>query len=278
MAAPPKVVAMPGRRRGGVQSVDRALDVLEALSLAGELGVSEVAARTGLVVSTAHRLLAGLANRGYVAQNEDNGKYLLGFKLLELTGGLEVLTSPLRAAARPHLERVQLATQETTNLVVLDGDRVIYVDQVEGSHSVRMFTRVGTSALAHTTGSGKAILSHRPDDAIERLYPREREPFERLTSRTLTTLDALKQDFVRIRRRGYALDTEEHEEGVTCVATAVFDVTGFACAAISISGPTARMDGADTRELGQLLHGHAAAISAKLGYAEAAAGAHSDAG
>jgi len=269
---------MPERRRGNVQSVDRALDVLEALAAGGELGVSEVAARTGLVVSTAHRLLAGLADRGYVARNQENGRYLLGFKVLELTGGLEVLTSPLRAAARPHLERVQQATSETTNLVILDGDRVIYVDQVEGTHSVRMFTRLGRSALAHTTGSGKAILTYRPPEVIEQLYPRAREPFERLTPRTLTTVDALRQDFVRIRRRGYALDTEEHEDGVTCVATAVFDSTGFACAAISISGPTARMDGADTRELGQLLHRHAADVSAALGYRATVGNARSDAG
>jgi DNA-binding IclR family transcriptional regulator len=279
MPAPPNsIVAMPEPRRGSVQSVDRALDVLEALSATGELGVSEVAARTGLVVSTTHRLLAALANRGYVAQNPANGRYLLGFKVLELTGGLEVLTSPLRAAARPHLERVQQATSETTNLVILDGDRVIYVDQVEGSHTVRMFTRVGRSALAHTTGSGKAILTYRPPDVIEKLYPRAREPFQRLTPRTLTTLDALRHDFARIRRRGYALDTEEHEEGVSCVATAVFDSTGFACAAISISGPTARMDGADTRELGRLLHSHAADISAALGYREIPEGSRSGAG
>lgn len=269
---------MAERRRGSVQSIDRALDVLEALAATGELGVSEVAARTGLVVSTAHRLLAALANRGYVAQNPASGRYLLGFKVLELTGGLEVLTSPLRAAARPHLERLAQATAETTNLVILDGDRVIYVDQVEGTHTVRMFTTVGRSALAHTTGSGKAILTHRPENVIARLYPRSSEPFERLTPRTLTTLDALRQDFVRIRRRGYALDTEEHEEGVSCVATAVFDSTGFACAAISISGPTARMDGADTRELGRLLHSHATDVSAALGYPEIPEGTRSGAG
>lgn len=268
---------MPERRRGGVQSLDRALDVLEALAAAGELGVSEVAARTGLVVSTAHRLLGGLTTRGYVAQNPANGRYRLGFKVLELTGGLEVRTSPLRAAARPHLELVQQATSETTNLVILDGDRVIYVDQVEGSHSLRMFTRLGGSALAHTTGSGKAILTHRPAEVIAKLYPPAREPLERLTPRTLTSVEALRDEFVRIRRRGYALDTEEHEEGVSCVATAVFDSTGSACGAISISGPTARIDQADTRALGRLLHRHAAEISAALGYRASRRGARSEA-
>jgi IclR family acetate operon transcriptional repressor len=258
--------AVPERRRDGVQSLDRALDVLETLAASGELGVTEVATRTGLVVSTAHRLLAGLANRGYVGQNPATGRYALGFKVLELAGGLEVRTAPLRAAARPHLERVQQATSETTNLVILDGDRVVYVDQVEGSHSVRMFTRLGSSALAHTTGSGKAILTHRPPEVIEKLYPRTREPFEAPTPRTLTTLEALRDDFVRIRRRGYALDTEEHEEGVSCVATPVFDRTGLACGAISISGPTARIAQAGTAALGELLRRHAVDASAALGH------------
>jgi DNA-binding IclR family transcriptional regulator len=261
-----KLVAMETPRRDRVQSLDRALDVLEALASARELGVSEIAARTGLVVSTAHRLLATLAQRGYVGQNPANGRYTLGFKVLELVGGLEARTSALRAAARPHLERIQRATGETANLVILEADRVVYVDQVEGSHSIRMFTELGSSVLAHTTGSGKAILAHRPAEALARLYPRKREPFERLTARTITTLAGLRDDFVRIRRRGYALDNEEHEEGVSCVATPVFDASAMAPAAISVSAPTARIVHADTDELGHLLSDHAAAISATLGY------------
>jgi IclR family transcriptional regulator, acetate operon repressor len=267
--------AMPAPRRDRVQSLDRALDVLEALAAARELGVSEVAARTGLVVSTAHRLLAGLAARGYVARNPATGRYALGFKVLELAGGLDVRTSALRAAARPHLEQVQQATGETTNLVVLDGDRVIYVDQVEGTHSVRMFTELGSSALAHTSGSGKAILAYRPPETLARLYPPAREPFERLTPHTLTTGAALREDIARIRRRGYALDSEEHETGVSCVATPVFDATGSACAAISVSGPTARIVHADTAELGRLLRRHAGEVSAALGH-DAAAAARAD--
>ena len=269
-------MAVEAPRRNRVQSLDRALDVLEALGSARELGLSEIAARTGLVVSTAHRLLHTLVQRGYVGQNPANGRYTLGYKLLELVDALEARTAALRSAAHPHLERIKEATGETANLVVLDGDRGVYVDQVEGTHSIRMFTKLGSSALAHTTGSGKAILAYRPADTIARLYPREREPFERLTPRTLTTLSALRDDFVRIRRRGYALDDEEHEEGVSCVATPVFDASAMACAAISISAPTARIVHADTGELGQLLRDHAAAISAALGYDEAQKRARAD--
>jgi DNA-binding IclR family transcriptional regulator len=269
---------MTTQKRDRVQSVDRALDVLEAVAAGRELGVSEVAARTGLVVSTAHRLLASLADRGYVRQSSTHGRYRLGLKVLELAGGEQAQTAALCAAARPHLEHIQSATRETTNLVILVGDRVVYVDQVAGRHSMRMFTELGSSALAHTTGSGKAMLAYRPASSIADMYPRAREPFERLTPRTHTTLASLSEEFTRIRRRGYALDDEEHEEGVSCVAAPVFDGTRTAFAAISISAPTSRLIHADTSELGRLLRRRAAEVSATLGYESAPDRARADAG
>jgi DNA-binding IclR family transcriptional regulator len=253
-------------RRDRVQSLDRALDVLEAVAAGGELGVSEVAARTGLVVSTAHRLLASLADRGYVRQTSPQGRYALGLKVLELAGGMQARTAALTVAARPHLERLRHATGETANLVVLDGDRVVYVDQVAGRHTVRMFTELGSSAPAHTTGSGKAMLAYWPAETVANLYPCAREPLERMTPRTHTSLESLRHDFARVRRRGYALDNEEHEDGVSCVAAPVFDRTGTAFAAISISAPTTRITHAGTGELGVRVHRHAAEVSAALGY------------
>ncbi len=251
-------------RRDRVQSLDRALDLIEALGEAGDdVGVSELAARTGLVVSTAHRLLAGLADRGYVRQAAARGRYTLGFKVLELAGGVQARTAALRAVARPHLEDIRQASSETTNLVILDRDRVVYVDQVPGLHNVRMFTQVGSSALAHTTAVGKAILACRSAEEISQLYPPEREPLERLTPRTQTTLASLRTDFARIRRRGYAIDNEEHEDGVTCVGAAVFG-GDVAFAAISISAPTTRIVHADTGGLGRMLSLHAAELSAAL--------------
>jgi DNA-binding IclR family transcriptional regulator len=257
-------------RRDSVQSLERAFDLLEALAEGGELGVTELAERTGLVPSTAHRLLATLTKRGYVTQNTISGRYLLGYKVVEIASGLEHRLSRLRAVARPHLESIQRATGETTNLVVLDGDHVVYVDQVEGSRRVRMFTVVGTAALAHTTGAGKAIMAYGPPEVVTSLYA-GREPLARLTPRTLVTLEELRDDFTRIRRRGYAIDHEEHEEGVGCVATPLFDHTGRPCAAISVSGPSARVVHADTAELGALLVEHSGQISAALGYRPPAA-------
>ena len=259
---------MTEMKRDSVQSLERAFDLLEALAAGGELGVTELAHRTGLVPSTAHRLLHTLTKRGYVTQSPETGRYLLGYKVVEVASGLEHRRERLRAVARPHLEGIQRATGETVNLVVLEADRVVYIDQVEGSRNVRMFTTVGTSVRAHTTGSGKAIMAFGPPDAPAALYG-DRE-LERLTKRTLTTLAALEDDFKRIRRRGYALDNEEHEEGVGCVAAPVFDHTGRPCAAISVSGPTARILHEHSSELGALLIGRPATVSEALGHRGAA--------
>jgi len=253
-------------RRDSVQSVSRAFDILEALAANDELGVTELGARTGLVPSTAHRLLATLSKRGYVSQRPDSGRYALGYKLVELASGLEQGLARLRRVARPHLEGVQEATEETTNLVVLDGDRVIYVDQVPGTRSVRMFTIVGAAALAHTTAAGKAIMAFGPPEIVAALYS-EREELEQLTTRTLATVEALQDDLERTAKRGYAIDNEEHEEGVSCVAAPVLDRDDRPRAAISISAPTARILHPDTAELGALLREHAARISAALGHA-----------
>jgi DNA-binding IclR family transcriptional regulator len=260
---------MSAPRRDSVQSLDRAFDLLEALAPGGELGLTELANRTGLVPSTVHRLLATLVKRGYVAQSVDSGRYRVSYKVAEIAAGLEQGRARLRAEAHPHLERISHETGETVNLVVLDGDRVVYVDQVEGTRRVRMFTAVGTAALAHTTGAGKAILAYGPPGALTALYG-GREPLERLTPGTLVTIAALEADLARIRARGYALDEEEHEIGVGCIATPVLDHSGRPLAAISVSGPSTRVLRGDTDDLGGLLGRHAAEVSAALGRRAAA--------
>jgi IclR family acetate operon transcriptional repressor len=256
-------------RRDSVQSVERSCDLLETLSAAGELGLTDLAARTSLVPSTAHRLLQTLSKRGYVAQNPETGRYRLGYKIVEVAGTLEHRLARLRAVAHGHLDALQRATGETVNLVVLDAGRVVYIDQVQGSRSVRMFTAVGAAAPAHTTGSGKAIMAFEPPELAETMYA-GLEPLERLTPHTLVTLEALEADFARIRRRRYAIDNEEHEEGVACVAGPIFDHTGRPVAAISVSGPSARILHGGTAELGALIIEHADEISAALGHAAVA--------
>ena len=243
-----------------VQSLERALDLLEALASTDELGVSELAGQTGLVPSTAHRLLGTLVARGYAAQSADSGRYMLGYKLLELTSGLQDRLQRLRHATRPHLEAIQQKTGETTNLVVLEGRNAVYIESVSGTRSVRLFTEIGQTIPAHTSGSGKALLAWRSPADVATLFGSA--PLPASTPRTITSLDALQEDLARIRRRGYATDNEEHELGVACVATPILDRSGLPLGAISVSGPTPRMT--ETAELAALLRDHAQRVAGAL--------------
>lgn len=254
------------RSQALVQSVTRSLDLLEALAAdgGGGVGLVELAANTGLQPSTAHRLLSTLAERGYVHQNGQTRQYLLGYKLLELASSVHQRTAHLRAIAHPHLAAIQKVTGETASLTLLEPPIVVYVDQVEGSRSVRMFARIGAAVLPHTTASGKAVLAFRPPEEVREICGPE--PLARLTPHTITTHAALEEELARVRRRGYATDNEEHEAGVSCVAAPIFDHEGIVRTAISVSAPTPRIHNADTAELGELLTTRAGEISGAIGF------------
>jgi DNA-binding IclR family transcriptional regulator len=180
---------MAASRNGRVQSVTRALQLLEALTADEEMGLMELAKRTDLLPSTVHRLLATLADRGYIYQNRETGKYLLSFRVLEVASHVAHRTDRLRAAARPFLERICRVCRETTNLVLLDQWNIVYVDQVLGERAVRLFAEVGRNIPAHTTGAGKAMLAFSAADDLQALL--EHEPFESFTPNTITTAKGL---------------------------------------------------------------------------------------
>ena len=245
--------------------------MLEALAGPRSLRLVEVADRAGLRPSTAHRLLATLIDRQYVLQSTQTGRYRLSHKVLLLVGSASQRSERLRAVARPHLEEVMRASDETVNLVLLEGMSVVYVDQVESSRAVRMFTEIGRRVPAHAVGAGKAMLAFQGSDLLRGLE--ELEPLERLTERTLTSARALRAELERARRRGYAVDDEEYEEGVMCVAAPILGHRGAADAAISVSGPATRLSRVDRRQLGELIAGHAGEVSREIDFvADAAPG------
>ncbi len=252
------------RSRSGpilVQSVGRSLDLLDAV--AGEsLGLVALAERTGLGPSTAYRLLATLMAHGYVSRSPETGRFRLGYKLLELAAVAARDSESLRATMRPHLEQLRNATDETANLVVPDGVSIVYVDQVESPRAVRMFTTIGRRVPLHASAAGKAILATSPTSL---LHEREAAGLERLTPHTIGTLRALADDLELIRERGYAIDNEEYELGVVCVAAAVVGADGDAIAGVSISGPSERMRNTDLDALGWLVRDHVTQVSSELG-------------
>jgi IclR family acetate operon transcriptional repressor len=218
----------------GVQSVGRVLDLLEIVGgVGGEIGLSELAGKTGLPLPSIHRLLRTLVNRGYMRQLP-NRRYTLGARLIPLG---EVASAMLGTWARPELAHLVDELGETANIAVFDGDMVMYIGQVPSRHSMRMFTEVGRRVYPHCTGVGKALLAQLPDDAVRSLLARTGMP--RATQNTTTEADALLAELARIRRDGYAVDDGEQEVGVRCVAVPVPGPHGGI--AVSISGPAPRM-------------------------------------
>ncbi|HEY4278648.1 MAG TPA: IclR family transcriptional regulator [Conexibacter sp.] len=247
-----------------MQSVARGFDLLEAVASADEIGLVELAHRTGLQPSTTHRLLATLIACGYVVQNPQTSRYRLSHKVVELAGGQEHRMQRLRTAVRPHLLMIRDATDETTNLCVLDRFTIVYVDQAESSRTVRMFTELGRRVPAHACAAGKAMLAFQSPDVLADL--RQRAPFSSLTPHTITAAPELEAELRQAHTDGYAVDHEEYEDGVICIAAPIFGSNGEVLAAASVSGPAARLQRRDLDELGELVRGRMLDVSRELGY------------
>jgi IclR family transcriptional regulator, acetate operon repressor len=218
---------------GGVQSVHRALDVLEALAAAGgTASLSDLAAACGLPAPTLHRLAATLADRGYLRQGP-NRRYSLGSRLVPLGADAHAL---LGMRALPVLRVLAELTGESANLAVLAQGRAEYVAQAPGRHTMRIFTEVGNRVALHCTGVGKALLAAVPPAQAVRLIGAA--PLAARTAATITDPAALRAEIELIRARGYALDEGEMEVGVRCVAMGMPGTTPMA---VSVSGPAARI-------------------------------------
>lgn len=234
-AAPEPAGAGKAPGGGGVQSLDRAFAILETIADAGGvITLSQLASDTGLPLPTIHRLVRTLVDLGYVRQ-EPSRQYSLGPRLIRLG---ETTSRRLATWARPHLAEVVASLGESVNLAMLDGDQIVYVGQVMPSqNSMRMFTEVGRRVDPHTTAVGKAILANADEAQVRGLLGRT--GMAGRTEHSLTTPDAFIAELGLTRERGYALDNEEQELGVRCVAVAV---PGDSRLAISTSGPLTRMN------------------------------------
>src|ERR1022692_1090853 len=215
-----------------VQALDRAFAVLDLLGESETpLGLAQVASSLQLHKSTAHRFLM-------MVERTTSGKFRLGLRLFDF-GNRAIEQYDLRDRAQPHLRRLVAETEETAHLCILEQARVIYIDKIEPGRSVRMITRIGSSNPVHCTSGGKAILAFLPEDRIADVLRRIR--FERFTHRTIATAEALRTEIEKTRRRGYAVDDEELEEGLRCIAVPVLDSQRQPVAAVSVSGPSFRV-------------------------------------
>lgn len=264
-----------GRRRGRpvkaslndggtpVQSLARALVLLEHLA-AAERGITltDLARRAHLAPSTTHRLLTTLEHRGFAELDAERGLWFVGVRAFAV-GNAFLAHRDFITTARPFMRQLMEESGESVNLGILEEGAVVFLSQVECREMMRMFVRLGGRVPAHASGVGKALLAALPEADVNAIL--ERIGLQRFTDNTIDTRAILREDLNVVRSRGYAFDDEEHAVGLRCVASTLHDELGEPLAAISLSGPRARITDQRVDVLGRLVRDTADDITAALG-------------
>nr|WP_296771589.1 IclR family transcriptional regulator [Rhodococcus sp. (in: high G+C Gram-positive bacteria)] len=243
-----------------IQSVDRAIEVLEYLADHGESGVQDVALHLDVHKSTAFRLLGALEARRLVEQPGERGKYRLGFGLIRLAAAVSGQLDISRIA-RPVCEALAEEIGETVNVAIPDGVVVVNVDQIRGGSSIISHNWTGERTALHATSSGKVLMAY--DDALREAGLGHR--LERYTERTVTSRAALLAELESVRDNGIAYAREELEIGLSATGAAILDPDGTAVGAITVSGPTFRLDEEQLLAAGQAVLAAAQKVSSLLG-------------
>ncbi|WP_344440419.1 IclR family transcriptional regulator [Kitasatospora nipponensis] len=245
-----------------MQSVDRAVTILEILARRGETGVTELAVELGVHKSTAFRLAAALEMRGLVEQPGERGKYRLGLGLVRLAGAATVRMD-LSQQSRPVCERLAVQVAETINVAILDGNEAVNIDQVFGPSALTTHNWVGQRTPLHATSSGKVLMAYLPQETLK---VRLAAPLERYTPRTVTDAATLRTQLEQAVADGFACCVEELEPGLNAVAAPVRAHSGQVVAAISASGPSFRLTERRIPEVAAAVRAAAEEVSARLGY------------
>ena len=228
----------PGKTLAADGTVGKALDVLDLVAAQGRpVRFSDLMPLSPFPKATLYRLLQTLTSQGMLSHDPDRGFYTLGVRLVRLAHDAWRQSS-LGPLARPYLDRLSAEMGETVHLAQLDDGQVLYVDKRDAAKPVEMFSQAGRIGPAYCTGVGKAMLAWLPPEALEQSVARQ--SFRRFTPRTLTTSAALLAELEQVRVNGYALDREEHEDGIICVALPVMTRAGRVLGAVSVTSTTAR--------------------------------------
>ena len=261
----------PKARRMRLSSVANSIRLTKAFSENEyEMGISALATRLGLAKSTVHRLATTLVEYDILEQNRETGKYRLGLALFEL-GTLVRRKMDTNSGAQVQIHSLAEETGETVQLAILDHLSVLYIRIRESKQAVRMSSGLGSRAPAHCTSVGKALLAYQPPDVIQQVID---NGLKRYTEHTITDAAALIDELATVRQKGYAIDDEEIEVGLRCVAAPIRDHTGQVTAAISVAAPVQRMTKKNIQATIPSVVAAAEAISRRLGYLPSLSGAH----
>lgn len=247
-----------------VQSVVRALDILECFDgQLVELRISEISDQMQLSKSTVYGLVNTLVTKGYLEQNVQTKRYRLGIKLFEL-GSLVYKRMDLRNEAKPFCEELVSKHNATVHLAAHYGDEIVYIDKVDAPGAMIVYSQTGKRAPMHCTGVGKAILAFLGDDELKHFLAKGN--LEKYTEHTITCSEELSREMLHVRSCGYAIDNEEIETGLRCVAAPIFNHLNQPVAAISVSAPTARLPMENIEAVAKDVQSCARQISQRLGY------------
>lgn len=247
--------------KNSIQSVSRAIEILKLFEDNDELGVTEISKGAGLHKSTAFGLISTLEMYHLLEKNDTSDKYRLGIEIFRL--GTKV-NSDLRHMAYPYLEKLVTLYSETVNLVVLEYPNVVYMEKVESSHSMRISTSIGETRPLYCTAVGKILLAQMTEEQINHYL--DTVPLKRYTPNTIVDSAILTEHLASAKKAGYAFENEELEPGLSCVAAPITNHMGKAFAAISISGPSSRMDEIQRSQIGNTISRFSMELSAKLGW------------
>lgn len=250
-------------RTGQVQSLTRALSILNVIAENPPgLSLTAIAKALTLAPSTTHRLLTTLQEERYVQYDRDSSRWQIAMQAF-VTGNGFLVSRDLATVARPYMRRLMELSGETVNLAIADGDRVIYLAQVESREMMRVFSKPGNSVPMHCSGVGKAILMAMGTRDVARII--ESQGLIKLTDKTITDPTSLYDELSSSRIQGFAVDDEEHAVGLRCAAALIYDEHAEPLAGLSISGPAARISKDRLLELGQITVEIANEITAALG-------------
>lgn len=259
-------VKMKEEQKNPIQSAERIFSVLETLASTGPIGLVDLSNRIGLHKSTVHRFLLSLICMGYVAQ-EENNKYRLTYKLMEISSRAQSGLNEVNVA-HPYLEKLANDCRETVHMVERRGTEVVYIDKVtpiiRDDSSIRMASQIGLSRPMYCSGVGKAILAQLAQDEVRLIW--ENSTIEKKTEYTIDSYEELQKELDEIRLRGYALDNQENEIGVRCIAACIFNYEGKVKNAFSISAPIIKMTDDRILELSEKVLKIKQQLSAEFGY------------
>ena len=245
------------------QTVGRALDILEAFMETNEaLGITELSRRVNLNKSTAYRIVQALRTRNYIIQDHQTNKYSLGHRILRLASSF-LNQNKLRELARTHLEELSKKTSQTIQLAILERDKVVYIDQVEGTDIFQVRLRIGDRGPLHCTAAGKSILAFLPEGEMEKIF--EKSKFLSFTDKTITSMSQLRNDLRKIRRVGFSFSDQEYDKNLRAIGAPIIGMGSKVMGALALVAPYHRIKVKEVPYYGNMVRETGLKISLVMG-------------